>query len=580
MIEAPDGVGVDYAELVERALTDFDFYCETCLRVPRRQDLRPVPLVMKPAQRRLAKHMIQCLIDGVPIRVIILKARRHGMSTIIQAFFFWMCSTRPYQHSLTIAHDQTTTKTIHKMTENFYRVVPRWIKPMADTATRGTMLEFQNPTKREQDREKDPGLESSMQTTSLDNAGAGSGILWLHLSEVARDTWQTDKGQEAMKTALQTVPREPNTAVFKESTAQGAGNSFHQDWLDAENGDSDYLAFFAPWWEEPTYTDKPPKDFERTPEEDETAETARTSPHCPAELTDGQLWWRRLQIKNELQGKIDWFNEEYPATPRLAFLTSGRPFFNQEAIERHAKQADQTKPLHIGDILTRLRKDGSHAARFEANRYGALRIWEEPIPQKDYLIFADCAAGTGEQGDYQAAYVMRRDEMIIVASWHGLVDRDLFADALYNVGYVYNKALIAVEVSGGWGTSVVTSLRVREHAYPNLYRRRPHGDRKTRQRQQAYGWETTAKTRADMLDSLEQALREDDIVVNDPRLLEECRTFTYTNLKPQAQQGCHDDRVIAAAGAAYLYLHERRPTIQNDQSLVGPWEPRSVVAGY
>jgi hypothetical protein len=377
------------------------------------------------------------------------------------------------------------------------------------------------------------------------------------------------------------VPREPNTAVFKESTAQGAGNSFHQDWLDAENGDSDYLAFFAPWWEEPTYTDEPPPDFERTPEEDETALIALTSPHCPMELTDGQLWWRRLQIKNELQGKIDQFNEEYPATPRLAFLTSGRPFFNPEAVERHSQWAAQTKPLHVGDVLTRVRRDGSHTAKFEENRYGSLRIWEEPLPGKDYLIFADCAAGTGEDGDYQAAYVVRRDEMIICAAFHALIDRDLLADALYRLGFLYNTALIAIEVTGGWGTSVITSLRVREKAYPNIYRRRPHGDRRSRQKQEAYGWETTAKTRADMLDALEQALREDDLVANDPRLLEECRTFTYhTSGKPQAQQGCHDDRVIAAAGAVFLYLHERRPVIQNDPSLVGKWEPRSAIAGY
>ena len=174
----------------------------------------------------------------------------------MQAFFFWQCSTRPWQHSLTIAHDTTTTKILHKMTERYYRRLPRFCKPKVDTATRGQMLEFQNPTKRDDVLDVDPGLESSMQTTSLENAGAGAGILWLHLSEVARAPWQTDGGQEAMTTALQTVPHEPNTAVIKEATAQGAGNSFHMDWLQAENGESDYLAFFAPWWEEPTYVSR------------------------------------------------------------------------------------------------------------------------------------------------------------------------------------------------------------------------------------------------------------------------------------------------------------------------------------
>ena len=193
------------------------------------------------------------------------------------------------------------------------------------------MLEFQNPTKRDDVLDVDPGLESSMQTTSLENAGAGSGILWLHFSEVARAPWQSEGGQEAMTTALQTVPNEPGTAVIKESTAQGAGNSFHMDWLQAENGESDYLAFFAPWWEEPTYVAKVPADFERTSEETQIAEVAEHSRHCPCVLSDEQFQWRRVTIANECRGQLDMFKQEYPSTPREAFLTSGRPFFDPES---------------------------------------------------------------------------------------------------------------------------------------------------------------------------------------------------------------------------------------------------------
>ena len=566
---------VDVVGLLDRVYNDFVWFAENCLKVPDKNTLKPVPLRLKPAQRRLARHMIQCLIDGEPIRVIVLKARRHGMSTVVQAFFFWQCATRPHQHSLTIAHDQTTTKYLHGITERYYRYMPRWCRPMKDTSTRGSMLEFQNPSKREDKRDAEPGLESSMQTTSLENAGAGFGILWLHLSEVARQPWCTESGQEALTTALQTVPAEKDTAVVIESTAQGVGNAFHEMWLNAEEGRSDYTAFFAPWWEEPTYTHKPPKDFERTFEEEELASLAQARDGYV--LTDAQLQWRRLTIANECRGKIDQFHQEYPSTSREAFLTSGRPYFDPEAVERHHARAELTRPKHIGDVVTRT-KDGTRVAHFEKNRYGNLRIWHEPDPRDDYLVFADCAAGTGEEGDYQAAYVMSRSEMRICAAWHGLVDRDLFADNLYRLGYLYNVALIAVEVSGGWGTSVVTSLR--KDDYPHLYRRRPHGDRRERKRQAAYGWETTQKTRADMLDALEQALREDDLECNDPMLLNECRTFTIIAGKPQAQQGCHDDRVIAAAGAVYLYLYERKRVKQSDPSLVGPFVPRSAVAGY
>ena len=563
-------------DVVDLVYTDFEWFCANCLKVPDLNTLRPVPLILKPAQRRLVRHFIRCLQDGDPIRVIILKARRHGMSSIVQAFFFWMCATRPYQHSLTIAHDQVTTRYLHGITERYYRYMPRWCRPMKDTATRGAMLEFQNPSKREEIRDKEPGLESSMQTTSLENAGAGFGILWLHLSEVARKPWCSEAGNEALTTAMQTVPDEPNTAVIIESTAQGVGNAFHEMWLAAESHESDYLAFFAPWWEEPTYKAKVPLDFERTQEEDQLAELALETAWI---LTDEQFQWRRLTIANKCRGKLDQFHQEYPSTPREAFLTSGRPFFDPEAVERHRHHAEMGKPLHIGDVVSKIKDDQIYAT-FEKNRYGNLRIWREPEEDEDYLIFSDCAAGVDEQGDFQAAYVLpRHGELEVVAAWHGLVDRDLFAENLCRLGYLYNRALIAVEVTGGWGASVITSLR--KDNYPNLYRKRPSGDRRSRKRGLVYGWETTQKTRAEMLDALEQALREDDIICNDPQLLEECRTFSYgTGGKPQAQSGCKDDRVMAAAGAVYLYLHERKAPRVNPEDDVYQWKPLSSTAGY
>ena len=522
--------------LAELVYTDFEWYCANCLKVQDKKTLRPVPLVLKPAQQRLARIMLSKLLAGEPIRVVVLKARRHGMSTLIQAFFFWRCSTRPYQHSMTIAHDQKTTAYLHGMTERYYRYLPKFCRPMKATSTRGTMLEFRNPSKREDVLDVEPGLESSMQTTSLENAGAGFGILYLHLSEVGR--WDGDRGHDALTTALQTVPQEPDTAVIVESTAQGVGNAFHEMWLEAEAERSSNVAFFAPWWEEPTYTAPVPPDFERTPDEEHLADIAQSTGYT---LTDGQLQWYRLVLVNECRGKKELRSQEYPSTAREAFLTSGRPFFDMEAVEDHYAQALQVQPRHIGEFNHRMRGT-EHWAEFSKNRFGSVRIWEEPVADEEYLIFSDCAAGTSDVGDYQAAYVMPRSRMEIVASFHARIDRDLFADNLARLGYVYNKALIAVEVSGGWGASVITSLR--KDDYPRIYRRRPAGDKRQRRRQEFYGWETTLKTRAEMLDALEEAIREHELVCNDPELLAECSTFSYcgTGGKPQAQPGCHDDR--------------------------------------
>ena len=73
-----------------------------------------------------------------------------------------------------------------------------------------------------------------------------------------------------------------------------------------------------------------------------------------------------------------------------------------------------------------------------------------------------------------------------------------------------------------------------------------------------------------MLDSLEEVIREDELVVNDPGLCEEMLTFVYVVPKKdnpgvgkaQAQSGCHDDRVMSAAGAVYLWIHEPKKRVR------------------
>lgn len=193
---------------------------------------------------------------------------------------------------------------------------------------------------------------------------------------------------------------------------------------------------------------------------------------------------------------------------------------------------------------------------------------------EDYVIF--CDASEGSEGDYQCAYVMPRSRMEMVACWHGRVDRDELGDQLYMLGLLYNTALIAVEISGGWGQVPLSRLRWRH--YPRVYRR-VREDRVKRTRTASVGWDTTVRTRPLMLDALNHALRQDELVCNDPELLTECSTFAYDDAgKPAAEAGCYDDRVLSAAGTVYLWTTEPRRR-QGPR----PHRPRRVlssVTGY
>jgi hypothetical protein len=121
--------------------------------------------------------------------------------------------------------------------------------------------------------------------------------------------------------------------VILESTANGIGGYFYDQWLLAEAGKSDYIAIFMPWFWADEYRWPVPEGWEQSPEEAEYAETY----HLDLE----QLAW--LHFKNiELSGKpgkIGWkFRQEYPANAEEAFQTGGdKSFILSELVVRARK---------------------------------------------------------------------------------------------------------------------------------------------------------------------------------------------------------------------------------------------------
>ena len=56
-----------------------------------------------------------------------------------------------------------------------------------------------------------------------------------------------------MLSLMQAVPHDPQTMVIIESTANGVGGEFHQQWLRAVRGESEFVPLFFPWWEHQEY---------------------------------------------------------------------------------------------------------------------------------------------------------------------------------------------------------------------------------------------------------------------------------------------------------------------------------------
>lgn len=536
----------EVAVTLDRLLDDFEWFAETFLWVVDKQTQKIVPFRFKPVQRRLARLMLERYLAGKPVRLIILKARREGVSTLIQAFFYWLCSTRSHQTTATLSHHDDTTRKLHEIVERFYRHSPAWLRPMKRKSRRGQVMEFANPSPRDEVREADPGLESIMETVTAKNAGAGTGANLVHGSEVA--LWEGNQidAKAVLDTLLQIVPVAAFTIVALESTARGVGGEFYKRWKQAERskalGLDDFEPVFIAWFEEPTNTIPGPHDLG---ELDAREVRLRDVYGC----SDDQLAWRRYAIRALCGGDPHTFDQEYPESADVAFLASGRPYFDQEACSEALEESRGVTPLARGDL-----NEIDGRAVWRSNRHGKITVWEPPEPDEDYLIVLDPSEGSAD--DPQAAVVLKRSSLEQVAAWHGYVDRMDLGDQMFMLGHLYGEALIAVEMSGGWGHSPLVVLRKR--GYTRLYREVVEG-KKRRKRGIRYGWYTTETSRPLALDALGEAIRGGEYQSADPGFWAECMTFVYAETgKPQAEVGCHDDRVMAAAVGVRLWQTEPR----------------------
>lgn len=232
-------------------------------------------------------------------------------------------------------------------------------------------------------------------------------------------------------------------------------------------------------------------------------------------------------------------------------FVSGRCYFDTDALGYYQKLAESSPPILQGHTVGDCQKDAESRLRRKATddpvklRSGAgpWMIWHKPVPERRYVVSVDVSSGGST--DYSGIQVICVETLEQCAEFQGKIDPDLVGQESYRIGRIYNNALIVPEVTGGWGFSVEQELK--RLRYPNLYTKRVL-DRLSRKWTDRTGWDTTLKTRAHMLDTLERLLREREIGLYSIRAIPELGTFVRDDAgRPAAQPGCNDDLVISLA---------------------------------
>lgn len=506
--------------LRRRFLRDFAFYAKHCLKI-RTKDGTIAPLILNRAQQHLLDVLDRQWAATGRIRVVILKGRQQGFSTLVEAWLYWRVSQSEAQRALVMAHKAESSTALFGMAQRYHDNCPEGLKQQTKWSNRKE-LAFS-------------ALDSSylVATAGADGVARGETLNHAHLSEVA--FWPRSSAGEVFNGLLQAVPQRPGTSIFVESTANGMSGVFYDLWQGSVSGQNGFEAVFSPWYWTPEYREPVPEGFERSPEEVDLA--------AKYDLDDGQLQWRRQMIGATSRDK---FQQEYPCYPEEAFLSTGMPVFNQDRLK---DQSDR----YAKDPVGRFSLEGE---KWQQNPRGQLFVYEPRNRLDTYYIGADIAMGIKGR-DYSVAAVLDGRKRL-VAVWRGHIHPALFATVLARLGERYNWARIIPE-RNAHGILTCTML-AKDLAYPNVYLDESTGAI-TEDYRDTIGFLTSSKTKPLIIDKLRASLIDGELTLFDRQTLFEMQRFVVSESgSMEADEGTdrdgepfHDDCVMALALANHIH---------------------------
>lgn len=480
------------------------------------------------SQRRVLNKIKAQWESGKIIRIIVLKARQLGISTLIEAVIYVLTSQKSNINSLIISDDKDGANYIFEMSKLYHEQMHPLFKTK-EKKSNEKKLEF-------------AGIHSQIviDTAANPEAGRGSTMQLVHLSEYAF----FKKVKDLMLGLSQAVPALPQTMIIKETTANGF-NFFKDEWDAAINGESDYIPVFIPWFWGEDYRMSVNDDFmiadpalgELTADELSLADLMRKE---EIDFIEERLNWRRWCIRNNCDGKVSSFRQEYPSTDYEAFVASGDTYFDKPQLISMIDRLPNVKSFRA-DIV-------EFNEKFELRKSpdGLFTFYYEPEPDGKYLgsysLAGDASSGSG--ADFAFLEIMNQADGRQMATYHGKLDTDELEQAAYLLGNYFNQALIAIE-NDKFGFAVNQGLRKR---YGNLYRQEivntVDGGVNTK-----FGWDTNSSTRPMMISALAEDIRQGAKEINYKKAIMECFTFVRNpeTKKVEAEEGCNDDCVMSMA---------------------------------
>jgi hypothetical protein len=564
---------------------DFEFYCATCVDIKHKQTGVNVKFILNYGQRKLLHDLEDMRIKGMTIEDILVKSRQFGGSTLITNYILWIqLFHKKGWDSFVVALDMGQANNIREMTEMTIRNFPAEIMKVS-LKNFGLMKN----TKIIHERNCRIAVGSNGEPDALRSY---SGFA-MHLSEVG--LWKSDGKQSADALAQSLwaiVPRVPMAIRVLESTAKGTGNFFHKEVQAALKRGSGRRVTFVSWYEIPMYA------CIETEDRDGDIIIKREKNGLPvskikdynrfiSEMTDYQ-WWQWEQGAT-LEG-IMWYAEEkqtknysdfqikseFPTTLLEAFQSYENNVFEPEYRVRARNTCKD--PVFTGEIYAdgTTGKSAFNNVHLVENGNGSFNIWKKPEEEdmlksfNRYLVVVDIG-GLSPKSDWSVISVFDR-QMVAdpfgalehVATWRGHIDHDLLAWKAMQIAYLYDEALLVIEVNTidsrdkktertSEGNHTYTVIDEIAEVYSNVYTRPSSSmDNVNIGKTFKYGFHTNKHTKYAAYDRAKVAFREYRYIERDVRVADEMETLVYADGRIESSSGNHDDIIDTVAIGIYV----------------------------
>ena len=574
-----------------RAKHDFCFCAYAFYRIKNKEGGKNIPFKLTYPQRYLLSILEEMRLNSKPIRIILLKARQWGGSTLVQLYISWIqLFWKEGWYSVIVAQDASTSRKIKAMYSKMLEVFPPWLincpeeAELAFTPYEGSQLDSIITYGKGTNITTARDTVITIGTYNNPTSGRGGDMSCVHYSEVG--LWEDTDGktpEDIIRSISSSLLIAPFTIEVIESTANGMGNFYYRAYQAAKKGESNRKAVFVPWFFIERYT-KPVESHEGFAK---WLLDNKNNPNPPEGCLDpGTYYWHLWELGATFEA-INWYINkrkdymehgdmaaEFPSDDIEAFKHSGNMVFNVSHVDNLAKKCKA--PSFVGEVQGD-RISGREAIsnlKFVEDSNGILKVWSLPQETKDaidgrYLVAVDIG-GRSKTADYSDIIVIDRYWMMfggvpeVVAEWHGHIDHDLLAWKAAQIASFYQNALLVIESNTieskdndtDGDQSLLIFNRIAD-VYPNLYMRKASDEKIQQGIVGMYGFHTNRRTKPIIISNLVAILRDGNYVERNIEALSEFSTYEKKqNGSYGATDGHHDDYVMARAIALYICFCE------------------------